>query len=175
MALEHNPLLGSYAETMYTPSRQYHLNRTMSLQAALLAFPLPPPLPPPRSPSLPRSRATYPLKTYNSNYTRLTQARALRVQQRQSLNSKSPYAIPSRYDAIEREFPQHPPNDTSSVQSMTVKIDYSAFEIFEDPPVKTRRLSRRATLLSSGSVAHSQNLRKNSSRKPQRAKVGRNI
>src|SRR5438046_5704382 len=105
MTIEHSALLRSSIDI--THSQEYHLNRTMSLRAALLAFPLPSTNQPPTSPSLTRRHTTvntHPLKTYNSNYTRLTQARALRLQQRQSLLNPEPaYSIPSTYDAIQRE------------------------------------------------------------------------
>ena len=144
MAIEYSPLLRSSMDI--TPSQQRHLNHTMSLRAALLAFPLPSPSTHPTSPSLTRRHTTintHPLKTYNSNYTRLTQARALRLQQRQSiLNPEPAYSIPSTYDAIRREFPPCPPiADTMSIKSMTVEIDDSShtpFEIFEDPPSSSR-------------------------------------
>src|SRR5437773_1038728 len=59
-----------------------------------------------------------------------------------------------------------------SIKSMTVEIDDSSqtpFEIFEDTPSPshgTRRLGRRSTLLTSGSIANQQRLRKKLRRKP---------
>lgn len=153
-----------------SPTRQRYMNRTMSLRAALLAFPLPSP---PLSSISAQSRAPRPspLTTYNSNYTRLTQARTSRLQQRQSLyitNNEPVYAMPASYTTIQQQFPNIPAASTS-IGSMTVEIDDSSppFEIFEDPTPKmtSKRLSRRSTLLSSGNIANKQHLRKLSKRK----------
>ena len=162
MTLENHHLLRpSSMEVAQSPSRQHHLNRTMSLHAALLAFPLPnPPASPPRPPtSLDRPRIS-PLQTYNSNYTHFTQARALRLQQRQSqLHDDPAYAMPSSYSDIQRTFPQRPSPDSNSIKSMAVEIGESIpFEIFQDPIPK--RASCRATLLSSGSIARKQRVRR---------------
>ena len=168
MTFEYPPLLNQSSEPPQSPSRQHYLNRTMSLRAALLAFPLPTPsqLSPPRHHKNTKQRIS-PLKSYNSNYTRLSQARELRLQQRQSTIATKDhdpiYTMPTSCASIQREFPHNVPIESaSSIKSMAVEIDDTQpFEIFEDPPHPSRERNRhRATLLSSGNIAHRQYLRR---------------
>ena len=158
-----------FYQSTQSPSHQPDINRTMSLRAALLAFPLP--SPPTNKASQEIKPRISPLKTYNSNYSRLTRARALRLQQRKSTNNEPIYAMPTSYNSIQQEFPSsstHVQPRTSTCGSMNVEIDDTpSFSIFEDPPVTTlnRRSTRRATLLSSGSIATRQHVRKIAKRK----------
>lgn len=177
MTLENRPLLRSSTEMLHSPRRR-HLNRTMSLRAALLAFPLP------RDTGLVRRHTTAthrpsPLSSYNSNYTRLATERRSRLQQRKLDGPKGPeYALPESYAEIQRIFPPAQESDSSSI---VVEIDSpkntSDFTLFEDPPSHSvgHRIHRtRERVMFEGGIAARQKLRKKNRQKAPR-EVSANI
>ena len=155
-----SPLLRLSAEDNFPSqiNRTHHLNRSMSLKAALLAFPLPQPSIPTtlhRQSTLPARPS--PLHAYNANYSRLRHARSTRVLARQSLvrEPDPPYTMPSSYAKIRSKFPPsshvdsaHP--ETIRDPSLIVERDESrrpSFEIYDDyTPTLRRSIPRRHTL-----------------------------
>lgn len=174
MSPDSRPLLRSSLD--YSPSSETlrtQLNRSMSLRAALLAFPLPAP-----SSSDPRPRRRHsvsycprpsPLKRYNSNYKQLTHERSLRVKARHSRIHATPvYAMPTSYDGLQKRFPCTRPMTSSST---FVEPDLSLPSL--DVPMKGNQVGARETrgmpretLVRSGTIARKQRLRKKSRQKP---------
>src|ERR1700737_405674 len=98
MAIDKHPLLRMSTESP-SPSRQQHINRAMSLRAALLAFPLP-------EPSQLTRRHTHtarpsPLHSSNSNYTRLNRPPSTRLH---SYQPRVVNPMPSSYAEISTVF-----------------------------------------------------------------------
>src|SRR5579859_7130750 len=171
MAQENRPLLRSSTETFHSSHRR-HVSRSMSLRAALLAFPLPRDTP---SRPLARRHTTSlhrpsPLSSYNSNYVRLATERRSRIQARKSYAPTIPeYALPSNYTEIQRIFPVH---ETDS-SSMIVEIDIPGetpqdFTVFEDPIPRYRAQKMRKGVLIEGEIASRQKLRRKIRRKAPR-------
>jgi hypothetical protein len=160
---DNSPLLRSSLD-FPDPSDSYkrQLNRSMSLRAALLAFPLPQPA---ESTIRRHSMSQYrpsPLKRYNSNYQKLTHARSLRVRARHSQIHPSPvYAMPTSYEGIEKRFPRTRPMTSSSLH---VEPDLSNCSL--EAPTAPKIVRSRQTLLRSGTIAGKQRLRKKSRQKP---------
>jgi len=151
MTLESRPLLRSSTEIIHSSHRRRHLNRTMSLRAALLAFPLPRDTAPPhlvrRHTTALHHHRPSPLSSYNSNYTRLTTERHGRIKARKSYAPSIPeYALPTSYSEIERIFPVHDSDSSSMIVEFDSPKDFSSpgFSMFEDPPSPPKRTGNRA-------------------------------
>jgi len=172
---DNSPLLRSSLDSTPPPeSVKRQLNRSMSLRAALLAFPLPNPSDPNRPIRRHSTRVHRPsaLRRYNSNYQRLSQERLMRVKTRRSELYTSPvYAMPSTFDEIQKTFPA---TRRPASRSVFVEPDMS-LPILDVPVIPSvRQPIQRETLCRTGSIARKQRLRKKARAKPS-GEISRNI